>query len=43
MSTGARRLTESYWQADTSRPVLELTAGDVLRRAAAGAPGRIGG
>jgi acyl-CoA synthetase (AMP-forming)/AMP-acid ligase II len=31
-------LTGSHWPADTSRPVLELTAGDVLRRAAAAAP-----
>ncbi|MCW2861889.1 MAG: hypothetical protein JWP48_3597 [Actinoallomurus sp.] len=41
MSTRARRLTDSYWPADTSRPVLELTTGDVLRRAAADAPDRI--
>ncbi|MGK5557831.1 AMP-binding protein [Actinomadura kijaniata] len=34
-------LTESYWPADTSRPVLETTPGDVLRRAAANAPDRI--
>jgi acyl-CoA synthetase (AMP-forming)/AMP-acid ligase II len=33
-------ITESYWPADTSRPVLELTAGDVLRRAAEAAPSR---
>ncbi|WP_406195558.1 AMP-binding protein [Streptomyces europaeiscabiei] len=31
----------SYWPADTSRPVLELTAGDVLRRAAQAAPDRV--
>lgn len=33
-------ITESYWPADTSRPVLELTAGDVLRRAAEAVPAR---
>ena len=34
-------LTESYWPADVSLPVLDLTAGDVLRRAARDAPGRV--
>lgn len=33
-------ITESYWPADMSRPVLELTAGELLRRAAAADPGR---
>ncbi|GAB2809571.1 AMP-binding protein [Actinoallomurus bryophytorum] len=33
-------ITESYWPADTSRPVLELTAGEVLRRAAEAVPSR---
>ncbi|TNC25747.1 AMP-binding protein [Amycolatopsis alkalitolerans] len=31
-------LTESYWPADTSEPVLELTTGDLLREAARDAP-----
>jgi len=31
-------LTESYWPADTSTPVLELTTGDLLREAADDAP-----
>lgn len=30
-------LTKSYWPADTSQPVLETTAGDLLRQAAADA------
>jgi len=30
----------SYWPADTTRPVLDLTAGDALREAAREAPGR---
>ncbi|MFC9976058.1 AMP-binding protein [Spirillospora sp. NPDC127200] len=34
-------LTESYWPADTSRPVLDLTPGRVLARAAAAVPDRI--
>jgi len=34
----ARALQTSYWPADTSRPVLELTTGDALRQAAAEAP-----
>src|SRR6266536_4514178 len=34
-------LTRSYWPADTSRPVLDLTTGEVLRRAAAAAPDRL--
>lgn len=29
----------SYWPADTSRPLLDMTAGDALRQAAARAPG----
>jgi acyl-CoA synthetase (AMP-forming)/AMP-acid ligase II len=35
------RLSTSYWPADVSLPVLELTPGDVLRQAAATAPDRI--
>jgi acyl-CoA synthetase (AMP-forming)/AMP-acid ligase II len=35
------RLSESYWPADVSLPVLELTPGDVLRGAAAAVPGRV--
>ncbi|MEW2395178.1 AMP-binding protein [Streptomyces sp. NPDC046862] len=31
----------SHWPADTSRPVLDLTVGDVLRRAAAAVPERV--
>ncbi|WP_067478213.1 AMP-binding protein [Actinomadura hibisca] len=34
-------LTESYWPADTSQPILDLTPGDVLARAAAAVPDRI--
>lgn len=34
-------LTESYWPADTSEPVLESTVGGVLRAAAAAAPERL--
>ena len=34
-------LTRSYRPADTSRPVLDLTIGDVLRNAAATAPDRL--
>ncbi len=34
----AMPLTESYWPADTSRPLLDLTVGDMLRRAAAEVP-----
>src|SRR3954463_610702 len=33
-------LTSSYWPADTSEPVLELTVGGLLRRAVADAPDR---
>ncbi len=33
-------MTLSYWPADTSRPVLDLTAGDALREAARDAPNR---
>jgi acyl-CoA synthetase (AMP-forming)/AMP-acid ligase II len=33
-------LTDSHWAGDTSRPVLELTTADVLRRAATAAPTR---
>ncbi len=35
-----RRLSRSYWPADTSRPLLEWTLGDALRAAAAVAPER---
>ncbi|MEV6587121.1 class I adenylate-forming enzyme family protein [Streptomyces acidicola] len=31
----------SHWPTDTSRPVLDLTAGDVLRQAAAAVPDRV--
>jgi acyl-CoA synthetase (AMP-forming)/AMP-acid ligase II len=34
-------LTQSYCPADTSRPILELTAGTLLRQAAAEAPDRV--
>ncbi|WNM31980.1 AMP-binding protein [Streptomyces sp. Li-HN-5-11] len=34
-------LARSYWPADTSRPVLDLTLGDVLRQAASRAPDRL--
>ena len=34
-------LTESYWPADTSEPVLEMTVGGLLRRAAAERPDRV--
>jgi acyl-CoA synthetase (AMP-forming)/AMP-acid ligase II len=37
----APSLTVSYWPTDTSRPVLELTAGEVLRQAAATVPDRV--
>jgi acyl-CoA synthetase (AMP-forming)/AMP-acid ligase II len=40
MTSPTPKLTDSYWPADTSRPVLELTAGDLLRRAAADVPDR---
>jgi fatty-acyl-CoA synthase len=33
--------TTSYWDADTSQPIVELTAGDLLRAAAAEAPDRL--
>ena len=33
-------MTQSYWPADTSRPILDLTAGDALRDAARAAPNR---
>ena len=33
-------MTQSYWPADTSRPILDLTAGDALREAARAAPNR---
>src|SRR3954453_4434885 len=33
-------LTSSYWPADTSEPVLELTVGGMLRQAVADAPDR---
>jgi fatty-acyl-CoA synthase len=36
-----RRLTTSYWPADTSRPLLEWTLGDALKAAAADAPERL--
>ena len=34
-------LTESRWPADTSRPVLEITVGELLRQAAAEAPDKL--
>jgi hypothetical protein len=34
-------LTHSYQPADTSRPILDLTIGDVLRNAASTAPHRL--
>ena len=34
-------LTRSVWPSDTSRPVLELTVGELLRQAAAEAPERL--
>lgn len=34
-------LTEPLWPVDTSAPVLELTVGELLRRAAAAAPDRV--
>ena len=34
-------LTSSYWPADTSRPVLDISTGDALRRATAAAPDRL--
>ena len=34
-------LKESYWPADTSSPVLELTTGEVLRQASAAVPDRV--
>jgi fatty-acyl-CoA synthase len=39
--TSSTLLTESYFPADTSRGVVELTSGDLLRNAAAEAPERI--
>jgi acyl-CoA synthetase (AMP-forming)/AMP-acid ligase II len=33
--------TISYWEADTSQPIVELTAGDLLRAAAAEVPDRL--
>ena len=33
-------MTQSYWPADKSRPVLDLTAGDALREAVRDAPNR---
>ena len=33
-------MTHSYWPADRSRPILDLTAGDALREAARAAPDR---
>jgi acyl-CoA synthetase (AMP-forming)/AMP-acid ligase II len=41
---GARAATShttSYWEADTSQPIVELTAGDLLRAAAAAVPDRL--
>ncbi len=34
-------LTESYWPADTSEALLDVTLGDMLRAAAAAVPARI--
>jgi fatty-acyl-CoA synthase len=39
--TGSEPLTTSYWPADESEPLPELTVGDLLREAAADAPDRI--
>src|SRR5690606_4423935 len=35
-----RRLTQSYWPADTSRPLLAWTLGEALRQAALAVPDR---
>lgn len=40
MTTDAVRLTESYWPADSSEALLELTLGDLLRACAAEVPDR---
>ena len=34
-------LTQSYWPADDSEPIVESTVGDVLRAAAAAVPDRV--
>src|SRR5690349_24004940 len=34
-------LTQSYWPADTSEPIVESTVGDLLRAAAAAVPNRV--
>ncbi|MFN8633008.1 MAG: AMP-binding protein [Chloroflexota bacterium] len=39
-AAGAQRLTQSYWPADTSEPLLETTVGDALRLSAARWPTR---
>jgi acyl-CoA synthetase (AMP-forming)/AMP-acid ligase II len=39
--TIATTFTESYWPADTSRPVLDVTAGQLLREATAEVPDRL--
>ncbi|MCB1475764.1 MAG: AMP-binding protein [Rhodobiaceae bacterium] len=36
-----RRVTESYWPADTSRPLLDWTLGEALRHAAVAVPDRL--
>ncbi|WP_459545928.1 AMP-binding protein [Nocardia sp. X0981] len=36
-----RELTESFWPVDTSRPVLEITVGELLQQAAAEVPDRL--
>ncbi|WP_423454941.1 AMP-binding protein [Ottowia sp. VDI28] len=41
MTSTAKTLTQSYWPADDSRPLLEKTEGDALREAAALAPDRL--
>ncbi|MGH9055922.1 MAG: AMP-binding protein, partial [Acidimicrobiales bacterium] len=35
-----RRLTESYWPADTTEPLVDMTVGDLLRLAAEATPAR---
>jgi acyl-CoA synthetase (AMP-forming)/AMP-acid ligase II len=39
-NSGGVIMALSYWPADTSRPILDLTAGDALREAARDAPNR---
>ncbi len=37
-----KRLTTSYWPADTAEPLLETTVGGALREAAAAVPDQVG-